>query len=81
MFMSFNTVDFIAFFTFSVTDVFNVTTELTKLIETYIHTYIYLNLTARSRTQRYDRWTNKYRKNIAQKNTKTKNRISANTTS
>jgi len=31
--MSFNTVDFIAVFTFSVTDVFNVTTELTKLIE------------------------------------------------
>jgi len=41
MFMSFNTVDFIAFFTFSVTAVFNVTTELTKLIE-YIHTYIHL---------------------------------------
>ena len=65
--MSFNTVDYIAFFTFSVTDVFNLTTELIKLIEyihTYIHTYIYLNyyylfiylftiyLTARSRTQR-----------------------------
>ena len=48
--MSFNTVDFIAFFTFEVTDVFNVTTKLTKLIE-YIHTYIYLNYTARSRTQ------------------------------
>ena len=39
--MSFNTVDFIEFFTFSVTDVFNFTTELTKLIEyiTYIHLF------------------------------------------
>jgi len=42
MFMSFNTVDFSALFTFSVTDVFNFTTELIKLTE-YIHTYIYLN--------------------------------------
>ena len=36
--MSFNTIDFIVFFTSSVTDVFNVTTELTKLIE-YIHLF------------------------------------------
>jgi len=36
--MSFNTVDLIAFFTFSVTGVFNVTTRLTKLIE-YIHLF------------------------------------------
>ena len=40
--MIFNKVDFIAFFTFSLDDVFNATTELTKLIE-YIYTYIYLN--------------------------------------
>ena len=41
MFMSFNTADFIAFFTFSVTDVLNFMTELTKLIE-YIHTFIWI---------------------------------------
>ena len=40
--MSFNTVDFIAFFTFSVTDVFNVTNELTKLIEYIQSTDIHL---------------------------------------
>ena len=43
MFMCFNTVDFFAFFfTFSVTDVFNVTTELTKLIEYIVFTYTHL---------------------------------------